>query len=197
MLALVRPRPGEAEEFPLEHLFVHAAPRISLKSATIVYFDASLWGGGGVKYDNQVATEWFEVHWSSVDLSPLGLEVGRPADQTSFEYLTLFISLLAWASTARANGLALLGDNVAALQCATTLAGRGPLNSLSREIAWRRIRHSWRYAVGHVRAEENEIADALSRTAAPEGSERRARPAGVEGLHRVSPELTPDTWITL
>ena len=197
LLALVRPRHESEQDFPLEHLVVHAAPRIALDSATIVYFDASLWGGGAVKYVNMVATEWMELHWTDFDLTPLGLEVGQPRDQTGFEYLTLFAALQCWAADARATGLALLGDNVAALQCAVSLKGKGVLNTLSREIAWRRIRHSWRYAVGHVRAEENLVADALSRTAAPAGSERRDRPQGVAQLPRVRPSLADKTWETL
>ena len=109
----------------------------------------------------------------------------------------LFLVLCAWASRARCHGMAVLGDNVAALQCVVSLKGRGALNSLSWEIAWRRIRRSWRYAVGHVRAEENDIVDALSRTPAPEGSERRARPEGVCTHTRVRPALTQTTWETI
>ena len=137
------------------------------------------------------------MHWEDIDLSPLGLVVGRPSDQTAFEYLTLFLALSSWASSSRSHGLAVLGDNVAALQCAISLRGRGPLNTLSREISWRRLRHAWWYAVGHVRAEDNDVADALSRTTAPEGSERRSRPAGVRDLKRVRPGLDSTSWETL
>ena len=197
LLALIRPRPGLEEEFPLEHFVLHAAPRMALTTAAVVYFDASLWGGGAVLYRDRVAQEWLEVHWEDVDLSPLGLVVGRPSDQTAFEYLTLFLALSSWASSARSHGLAVLGDNVAALQCAISLKGRGPLNTLSREISWRRLRHSWWYAVGHARAEDNDVADALSRTAAPEGAERRSRPAGGRDLKRVRPGLARAAWETL
>ena len=123
--------------------------------------------------------------------------VGDPRCQTSFEYLTLFLVLQTWAAAAREHGLAILGDNIAALQSAISLRGRGTLNDLSREISCRRVRFAWHYAVGHVPAEDNAIADALSRTAAPAGSEHRERPDGVECLPRAAPELSPDSWETL
>ena len=173
------------------------SPQISLKTAAVAYFGASLWGGGAVLYEGQQATAWFEVHWRDHDLRPLKLEPGDPRCQTSFEYLTLFLVLLSWGAAARTHGLAILGDNIAALQCAISLRGRGALNDLSREIAWRRVRFAWHYAVGHVPSEDNLLADALSRTAAPAGSEQRDRPDGLESLPRVVPDLTPDLWETL
>ena len=197
MLALVRPRPGEEEAFPLEHFVVHRAPKISLSTATVVYFDASLWGGGAVLYEESVAQQWMEVPWTEIDLTALGLTAGNPADQTAFEYLMLFLVLDAWADRARRHGLAILGDNVAALQCAVSLRGRGPLNAISREISWRRLRRNWWYSVGHIPSEDNVFADALSRTAAPDGAERKDRPPGVEELHRVRPALTRASWETL
>ena len=197
LLALVRPRPEDEGDFPLEHVVLTVSPKITLDSAVVVYFDASLWGGGAVMYRDQVAQEFFEIRWADFDLSVLGLVTGRPSDQTAFEYLTLFFALTSWAASSRSHGVAILGDNIAALQCAISLKGRGALNTLSREIAWRRLRHSWWYAVGHVRAEDNELADALSRTAAPDGSEQRLRPAGVSELVQVRPALTATTLETI
>ena len=168
-----------------------------MNSAAVAYFDASLWGGGAVLYVDRHAASWFEVYWADFDLSPLRLVAGDPRCQTSFEYLTLFLVLQTWAAAAREHGIAILGDNIAALQSAISLRGRGTLNDLSREISWRRVRFAWQYAVGHVPSEDNSIADALSRTAAPPGSERRARPEGVESLPRASPEIAPNTWEAL
>ena len=197
LLALVRPRPEHEEAFPLEHFVVPRAPKITFATATVVYFDASLWGGGAVLYEENVAQQWMEVPWTEFDLTALGLSVGNPADQTAFEYLMLFLALDAWADRARLHGLAILGDNIAALQCAVSLRGRGPLNTISREIAWRRLRRNWWYSVGHVPSEDNAIADALSRTAAPDGAERKDRPAGVQDLQRVIPTITRTSWETL
>ena len=78
-----------------------------------------------------------------------------------------------------------------------SLKGRGALNAISRELGWRRIQQGWWYSVGHIRAEENDIADVLSRTSAPHGSERRARPEGVETLPRLRPRMTSADWETI
>ena len=109
LLAVIRPRPELSEDFPLEHFVLPNPPKISLRSAAVVYFDASLWGGGAVLYEDQRATAWFEIHWSSHDLRALRLEAGAPRCQTSFEYLTLLLVLMTWGASARTTGLAILG----------------------------------------------------------------------------------------
>ena len=60
----------------------------------------------------------------------------------------------------------MLGDNVAALQAALALTGRGSFNAVAKEIAWRKARRGWRFEVGHLPKEANLLADALSRQAA-------------------------------
>ena len=94
-------------------------------------------------------------------------------------------------------GLALLGDNIAALQLALSLKGKGALNTISREIAWRRCRHGWHYSVGHLAAEDNSLADALSRTSAPEGSDRKVNHEAFAQLRREDPQLPRAAWLTL
>ena len=74
--SLIRPRPDQVDEFPLQHVIVHAPPRISLTTAAVVYFDASLWGGGAVLYRENLPEAYFEVEWAQVDLSPIGLLSG-------------------------------------------------------------------------------------------------------------------------
>ena len=85
----------------------------------------------------------------------------------------------------RGQGLAVLGDSTAALQVAISLKSAKSLNTISREIAWRRVRHAWHYAVGHLPAELNVAADALSRVFANNVAEKKVRPRLCEGLRRV------------
>ena len=97
----------------------------------------------------------------------------------------------------RGCGLALLGDNIAALQLALSFKGRGALNTISRGKSWHRCRLGWNYAVGHLAAEQNDLADALSRTAAPEGSDKKVKPDGFHELRRECPEVPRSAWETL
>ena len=77
LLALIRPRPEAQEDFPLEHFIIPDPPKISFRTAWVVSFDASLWGGGAILYVDQAATEWFEIPWKSFDLSPHRACAGR------------------------------------------------------------------------------------------------------------------------
>ena len=61
----------------------------------------------------------------------------------------------------------MLGDNTSALQHALKLAGRREMVAVAREVAWRQIRSNWAFKVGHLPAEQNLFADALSRRFAP------------------------------
>ena len=128
---------------------------------------------------------------------PLGVTVGDPKGQSLFEYFTVLLVLLTWGSSSQGAGLAVLGDNIAALQCSISLKGRGAMDDISREIAWRRVRRGWFYAVGHIAAEDNILADALSRTAAPPGSDKKDKPEGFLKLRRVRPRLPWSAWETL
>ena len=159
--ALVR---GDPElDFPLQRL-VTANRRLRARmSDWVAQFDASPWGGGGVlKYDGQVV-EFFATKWHQKDFKNMDVTVGSSRSQTFFEFLTLFMTLLLWSSRSGDRALAIVGDNTAALSNAISLKGRGPLLAVSRELAWQRARKGWAFEVGHIPAEENEVADALSR----------------------------------
>ena len=108
----------------------------------------------------------FSCQWTVKDASHLGIKIGEPAGQTFWEYATLLIGLAIWGSQFTVESLAVLGDNTGSLQDALHLKGRGALLALSRELSWRRARYGWRFAVGHVPSEYNDVADALSRLGA-------------------------------
>jgi len=162
----------------------------------MIQFDASPWGGGAVLFSHRVPVELFELRWTADLATRLGAPIGDPAGQTSWEYLALLVSLLTWGSECAAEGVAILGDNTGALANSLSFKGKGAQAQISRELAWRKVRHGWRFAVGHLPSEGNVLADCLSRTGAPDGSERREFPAALlSATRRAPPEL--DEWFVV
>jgi len=160
---------------PLEQLVVLAPLEIS-SDAPRVRLDASPWGGGAILYLDDAPQEYFSVRWSSSVASRLRTSIGCPSGQTSWEYLIVLLALLVWASRFSATGVAILGDNLAALNGMLSLRGKNALTAITREVAWRKVRYGWRYAAGHLPSEHNGAADALSRLHAPEGSDKKCLP---------------------
>ena len=76
------------------------------------------------------------------------------------------------------------GDNIAALQNAISLKAKGSMLIVAREVAWRRVRHRWRFRCEHLPAESNTIADSLSRL-----SEALAKPFPKEAAHAIQRTL--------
>ena len=58
-------------------------------------------------------------------------------------------------------------DSTGALNNALKLVGSKLQLLAARELAWRKAKFEWNFAVGHVPAEANELPDALSRKWAP------------------------------
>ena len=88
----------------------------------------------------------------------------------------ILLAVELWGERFRIVGLAILGDNVAALNGAISLKGKAEIARITRELAWRKVRRGWRFSCGHLPAEHNDMADCLSRLTAPEAnSERPAR----------------------
>jgi len=71
--------------------------------------------------------------------------------------------LVLWGDQFCHEALQVVGDNVGALNNALSLKGSGPMLAISRELAWRRARRQWRYVVGHIATESNDVPDKLSR----------------------------------
>ena len=128
-----------------------------------VEFDASPWGGGGLLRLQGHIVQHFTVRWDDEVLGILGARAGDSRWQTVYEYVTLLVALLLWGDSGAEKLLYVYGDNVGALQCAQDLKGRGPMLLISRELAWRRVRHRWEFELAHLPAELNGDADALSR----------------------------------
>ena len=81
-----------------------------------------------MKFFENVPVEYFEVNWLDYDLELIGAKVGDPKHQTPFEYLAVLFALSVWGGPCRAEGIALLWDNISALQCAISMKGRGGMN---------------------------------------------------------------------
>ena len=154
-------------------------------------FDASPWGGGAVLQRDKIPIRFMKITWNEVWAARLQCKIGRPEGQTTWEYVMLLLTLLKWGTETRQGGMALIGDNTASLSAAANLKGRGVLTAISRELSWRKVRHQWKFAVGHLPTEWNKVADALSRLAAPAGSESKTFPPELEGVT----EETPPTFV--
>jgi len=162
-------------------------------SIASVQCDASPWGCGAILFLQDQPSEYLMFSWTPSLASFLGTEVGSPDGQTTWEYLVVFLSLLCWGTRCREEGLAVMGDNMAALSGAISLKGRGQLTKITREISWRKCRYGWRYCTGHLPAELNTMADALSRVTAPQGADQKSFPHELEGKPRC-PVPDVSTW---
>jgi len=176
---LLRPpaHSSSAPWLPLETYVVNDLAPVSLDGPSI-QLDASPWGGGAALVLQGKFAEHASIAWTARDAKRFRVELGSPRGQTTWEYLVVLLALDLWADRFRASGVALLGDNLAALNGAISLKGKSELNRITRELAWRKVRRGWHYACGHLPSEHNEIADALSRLTAPEGN-RKIFPAAL------------------
>jgi len=86
-----------------------------------------------------------------------------------------------------------LGDNLASLNGLIALRGKSELYRVTCEIAWRKVRYGWRYAAGHLPAEANVLADALSRLGAPAPNDK-AFPAALQATTRRAFPNPEELW---
>ena len=96
------------------------------------------------------------------------MKIGVPDSQTFWEFLTIALAICTFGSSFVVESLAVLCDNTAALQSALDLKGSGVNLAIARELAWRKARGRWAFTPGHLPAEQNTMADAISRLAAPD-----------------------------
>ena len=148
---------------PLERRVLAHRPPSATTSGWTVQFDASTTGGGAILRYGHNIYEYFSVAWSKKTAAALQVVPGLPKYQTFWEFLTLLLALMVWANDFKQSQLAVLGDNTGALTNALQLKGKGILAAVAREVAWRRERFNWAFAVGHVPSELNIVPDALSR----------------------------------
>ena len=150
-----------------------------------VEFDASPFGGAALLYDRGALSEWFALDWE--DLPKLQVKTGLSKHQTFWEFLTLTLAIVRWCPVIE--DLLICGDNVASLQLALSHKGKGEIAPVSRELAWRVARGGWRYAVAHLPAEANVLADRLSRLSDPSFPPLVQMPNELEGAAQVNARL--------
>ena len=127
--------------------------------------DASPWGGGGILYEDGRPCRCFSVKWKRRDFKGTSVQVGEPASQTYFEILVLVLATELWCLDP--TPCTIFGDNVAALQAALALKGRGDQLKLIQALAVIRSSRTLELSVAHLPSEANEGADALSRQFGP------------------------------
>ena len=152
-----------------------------------IEIDASPWGGGGVLYEGDVATEYYACRWKPSDIVGLDVTIGESRSQTFWECVGLLLGLVLWARPSEP--LAVLGDNTAALGEALEVKGRRQLYHVSRELAVRRAREHWLLQVAHLPSEANTAADACSRIFAPTGEAKQDPFTGTSVRRRKAPRL--------
>jgi len=138
--------------------------------------------------------EYAEVKWLPCDAKKLGTKIGAPDGQTSWEYAVILLALVLWGFEHRSTGLAILGDNLAALNGALHLRGKGKLALITKEISWRKVRLAWKFSAGHLPSEHNALADSLSRLHAPIGADRKHFPEQLVSVRRRDPPKLSEIW---
>ena len=119
-----------------------------------------------------------------------GAPLGESKWQSLWEFFTLLLALITWRQHAAQSVLFVWGDNIAALQDAISLKGRGHMLTIARELSWRQARWPLHFDVAHLPKDLNVAADALSRLAAVPVSS-----LPTELLH--VPRVPADSWETV
>ena len=108
-------------------------PLILQESSFRIQFDGSPWGGGALLLQGSQPIEYSSVAWDEGILRRFGATLGDSRWQSVWEFVTLLLSLLLWGHLSAESLLCILGDNIAALQFALTLKGRGHMLTISRD----------------------------------------------------------------
>ena len=172
--------------FLLEREVRAEGPKPASLSSWSLATDASPWGGGAVLLHDGVPMEYTMWNWQDDQVEHLGVVTGVPAHQTFWEFFCVALALTVWAKNFTSESLALLCDNTAALQNALDMKGSGAQLEVAQELAWRRARGRWAYEPGHLPSQQNVLADALSRLAAPDAKEIPAELKGA--ILRTAPD---------
>ena len=188
---LLHPPDGECW-LPLEHTIDLKLQPIRLEEAPRIELDASPWGGGAILFISDVPVEYFYLQWDLATANFRHAPVGDPSGQTTWKLYIILLALMQWGYKHRVSGLAILGDNTAALDAALGTKGRKDLATIGRKISWRRARLGWHYCVGHLPSEANSWADRLSRIFS---DEKICIPQELAKATLLKPPETHNLWV--
>ena len=131
-----------------------------------IELDASPWGGGAVLFYDRQPIEYLICVWDDALFSRFSAVRGESKWQSLWEFVTVLIALIVWGHLSTDQVLVISCDNIAALADALALRGRGDMNAVAQEIAWRKAILGWHLDAKHIPSEMNDLADALSRSVA-------------------------------
>ena len=144
-------------------------------------------------FEGDTPREFFRTRWSNVHAPKWKVVIGKSEHQTFWEFYTLLLCLMLWASRFRIPGLKILGDNTGALADVLRLSGKGAMMAIAREVSWRQVRGHWKFEVAHLPGKHNTVADALSREYDPSPA---AHPLEVlKGALERNPAGPSEVWV--
>ena len=148
-----------------------------------------------VIFDHDRPVACFGIRWRTRDFQDKAVEIGQSASQTYFEVLALVLATELWATGSAP--ICILGDNLAALQSALTLKGRGEQLLLFQALAVIRSARCLDMRVAHLPSESNTAADALSRQHGPPADRKPWPYKPTDDVEVVKPVRPTALWALL
>ncbi|CAK0856481.1 unnamed protein product, partial [Prorocentrum cordatum] len=159
-----------ATDAPL-HLTRHVYLVDRLYDGLYVETDASPWGGGGCCWASPAARRageapraYFAVTWDHTHEELLHTQVGSPAGQASWEAFAMLLAAKLWISPEVRGRITFAGDAQGVLATLVQLRGDSAIiNDVAKELALHLAPLGHALEGLHIWAEQNKLADALSR----------------------------------
>ena len=153
---------GLSKTFYLEERF---------QDGIVLVCGASLWGGGAAcwpsassYYNNESPLAYISVKWTSFHERLLGVVVGDPAHQATFEAYTFLLAVATWVTSDMRGRVILIGDALGVMCGVVTLSAKSEIvNKIAMELALHLAPLCISLQGVHIWGEENDMADALSR----------------------------------
>ena len=157
----------------------------------VIQTDASPWGFGGVLWQAKRPVAWWAQDIQPEDLTLLQAEIGNPAWQTEWEFVSIILSISAFQSWVRSRAVALQTDNTGVLETALQLrSSKAGMATLAAELVVVLRDLDVQISFGrHLRSAENYLADALSRLGAG-----KSVPAQLQSIPRVEAPVRAAFW---
>ena len=150
--------------FPLQRIVTTADPVADPVNGWVIQTSASPVGAGAILRLGSDIKEYLHHSWAAEDLpASLNIVVGESSCQSFFELLTIALALNHWGSRFVSAHCTVIGDNTGSLQNVLDQSGSRLQLAVAKELAWRRARRQWQFAVAHLPSEANVLPVTLSR----------------------------------